>query len=86
MTQGLQRSRGLVALSPLKRTFRSENSPNLNWTDLSCQYIELVGERHDSAVIGDELVFANQVYQINVCQHVTCIRSFLLFQDQNRPM
>ena len=44
--------------------------PSSNWTDLSCQRIKSVGERHRLAAIDHELVLANHVHELNARENV----------------
>src|SRR5471032_2111615 len=49
--------------------FQDRNWGALNWTDLCCQRIKLVGERHRIGAIDRELALADHVHELDAGEH-----------------
>ena len=60
---------GSVALAVNCRNFSRLGCPSSNWTDLSCQRVKSVCERHYIDAIDRKLVLANHVHELNAGEH-----------------
>jgi|GEM_PF-4862078 hypothetical protein len=61
--------KGSVALLIRGRSYPGMVVLPSNWTDLSCQRIKLIGERHHHCVIHCELALADHVHALDAGNH-----------------
>src|SRR5471030_3191381 len=74
---------GSVALLIRRRNFPGKDCGSSNWTDLSCQRIKLVGERHRIGAIDRVLALANHVHEFDAGEHATSAAE--RFEVEHRP-
>ena len=60
---------GAVALLIKRRNFPGTALCTSNWTDHSCQRIDLVGERHRIRAVERELAVAAHVHELDAGEH-----------------
>ena len=78
---------GSVALLSAGQIFRAQHEPGLRWTDLSCQGVKLISERHRDGSVNDELALPNHMHQLDgsLCRCPSCSRLRARAHDNSRP-